>query len=80
MRSKLIEKIFRDTAYVRMGGSAEEKRTAEYIKGVCAEFGGEAKNAYTYQMTRANGNQHPNLEEHAQYTEDLLTLMGYADW
>ena len=42
MRSKLIEKIFRDTAYVRMGGSAEEKRTAEYIKGVCAEFGGEA--------------------------------------
>ena len=42
MRSKLIEKIFRDTAYVRMGGSAEEKRVAEYIKSVCADFGGEA--------------------------------------
>lgn len=42
MRSKLIEKIFRDTAYVRMGGSAEEKQIAEYIKGVCADFGGEA--------------------------------------
>ena len=42
MRSKQIEKIFRDTAYVRMGGSAEEKRAAEYIKSVCAEFGGEA--------------------------------------
>ena len=42
MRSKLIEKIFRDTAYVRMGGTAEEKAVAEYIKGVCASFGCEA--------------------------------------
>ncbi len=42
MRSKQIEKIFRDTAYVRMGGSAEERRAAEYIKDVCAAFGGEA--------------------------------------
>ena len=42
MRSKLIEKIFRDTAYVRMGGSAEERRIAEYIKSVCADFGKEA--------------------------------------
>ncbi len=42
MRSKIIEKIFRDTAYVRMGGSAEEKAVAEYIKGVCADFGCEA--------------------------------------
>ena len=31
MRSKLIEKIFRDTAYVRMGGSAEELKTAQYL-------------------------------------------------
>ena len=42
MRSKLIEKIFRDTAYVRMGGSSEEKQIAEYLKKVCADFGGEA--------------------------------------
>lgn len=42
MRSKMIEKIFRDTAYVRMGGSAEEKKAAEYLKSVCASFGGEA--------------------------------------
>lgn len=42
MRSKQIEKIFRDTAYVRMGGTAEEKRVAEYIKEVCSGFGGEA--------------------------------------
>ena len=42
MRSKLIEKIFRDTAYVRMGGSTEEKRAAEYIAEVCAGFGGKA--------------------------------------
>ncbi len=42
-----------------------------------AEFGGAAKNAYTYEMTRANGNQHPNLAEHEQYTEDLLKKMGF---
>ena len=42
MKSKMIEKIFRDTAYVRMGGSAEERRAADYIKEVCAEFGCEA--------------------------------------
>lgn len=42
MRSKLIEKIFRETAYVRMGGSAEERRIAEYIKSVCSDLGGEA--------------------------------------
>ena len=42
MRSKLIEKIFRDTAYVRMGGSAEERQIAEYLKGICADFGAEA--------------------------------------
>ena len=42
MRNKQIEKIFRDTAYIRMGGSAEEKRAAEYIKSVCQGFGGEA--------------------------------------
>lgn len=42
MRSKKIEKIFRDTAYVRIGGSAEEKKIAEYIKSVCAGFGGAA--------------------------------------
>ena len=42
MRSKQIEKIFRETAYVRMGGRDEEKQTAEYIKEVCRGFGGEA--------------------------------------
>ena len=42
MRSKTIERIFRETAYVRMGGRAEERRAAEYIKGICAEFGCEA--------------------------------------
>ena len=42
MRSKMIEKIFRDTAYVRMGGCPEERKAAEYIKDVCSGFGGEA--------------------------------------
>ncbi|MBQ7098162.1 MAG: M28 family peptidase [Oscillospiraceae bacterium] len=38
-----INKIFADTAYIRMGGSAEELKCAEYLAGLCAEFGGEAE-------------------------------------
>lgn len=43
MKAELIEKIFAETAYVRMGGSAEELRTAEYLKSICAELGLEAR-------------------------------------
>ena len=38
-----INQIFADTAYIRMGGSAEELKCAEYLAGVCAEFGGKAE-------------------------------------
>lgn len=39
MRAEQIERIFSDTAYVRMGGSAEELRTAKYLQSVCSELG-----------------------------------------
>ena len=42
MDAKSIMQIFADTAYVRMGGSAEELRCAEYLKEKCAELGLEA--------------------------------------
>ncbi len=42
MDIKKINQIFADTAYVRMGGTAEELKAAEYIKAQCAEFGLEA--------------------------------------
>ena len=42
MNANQIMQIFEDTAYVRMGGSAEELRAAEYLKAKCAEFGCEA--------------------------------------
>lgn len=42
MNTTEMNKIFEDTAYIRMGGSAEELKCAEYIKDVCAGFGGEA--------------------------------------
>ena len=38
-----INQIFADTAYIRMGGSAEELKCAEYLTGLCAEFGGKAE-------------------------------------
>lgn len=42
MDAKKIMKIFEDTAYVRMGGTAEELKCAEYLKQCCAEMGLEA--------------------------------------
>ena len=38
-----IMKIFEETAYVRMGGSEEERRIAEYLVNKCVEFGCKAK-------------------------------------
>ena len=42
MDPKKIMQIFADTAYVRMGGSEEELRAAEYLKQCCADMGLEA--------------------------------------
>ena len=39
MNANEIMKILEETAYVRMGGSAEELRCAEYLQGKCAEMG-----------------------------------------
>jgi len=39
MDANKIMQIFADTAYVRMGGSDEELRSAEYIRELCAEMG-----------------------------------------
>ena len=39
MDLKTIEQYFLDTAYVRMGGSAEELRCAEYLRDKCADMG-----------------------------------------
>lgn len=43
MNKKTIMKIFRDTAYIRTGGSDEELSCAEYIKSLIAGFGLEAQ-------------------------------------
>ena len=43
MDAKGIMKIFEDTAYVRVGGSEAELRTAEYIRGRVEQIGLEAQ-------------------------------------
>ncbi len=43
MNNKAMKQIFKDTAYIRMGGSAEELRCAVYLQGKCKELGLEAK-------------------------------------
>lgn len=42
MNEQQINKILSDTAYVRMGGSEEELKCANYLKEKCAELGGQA--------------------------------------
>ena len=42
MDAKTIMEVFRQTAYVRMGGSEEELKCARYIQKCCAEMGLEA--------------------------------------
>ncbi|MBE6925994.1 MAG: M28 family peptidase [Ruminococcaceae bacterium] len=39
MNAKEIMKIFEDTAYVRMGGSAEEEKTAQYLADMIRNMG-----------------------------------------
>ncbi len=39
---KDMMQYFKDTAYVRLGGSPEELKAAEYLVSCCKEFGGEA--------------------------------------
>ncbi len=43
MDIKLIDKLFEDTAYVRMGGSPEELRCAEYLRDQVAGLGHKAE-------------------------------------
>ena len=48
-----INQIFEDTAYIRTGGSAEELKCAEYLAGLCAEFGGKAElQSFPVEMAR----------------------------
>lgn len=42
MKNEMIDRIFLDTAYVRTGGSPEEKKCAQYIMSVCEEMGAKA--------------------------------------
>ncbi len=43
MDAKDIMKIFEETAYVRMGGSMEELKAAQYLQNKCAELGLKAE-------------------------------------
>ena len=43
MKATDIMKIFEDTAYVRMGGSPEELKAAQYLQEKCAQLGLDAK-------------------------------------
>ena len=51
MNKKKMMEIFRQTAYVRTGGSAEELRCAEYLRQQCVQLGLEATlEAFPVQM------------------------------
>ncbi len=42
MNAAEIMKIFEDTAYIRMGGTAQELKAAEYLKDCCQKLGVQA--------------------------------------
>ena len=72
MNKKKLANIFRQTAYVRMGGTAEELRCAEFLKEQCAELGLEARiEGFPVQMS--------NIRE-ATLTVDgkQITCKGYS--
>ena len=68
-----IMQIFDDTAYIRMGGSAEELKTAEYLKDQCAALGLEARlEAFAVQMA--------DIEEAALVINgQSITCKGYRN-
>ena len=39
MNKRELMRIFKDNAYVRMGGTGEELKCAEYIAGLCSKYG-----------------------------------------
>ena len=66
MDAKQIMKIFEDTAYVRMGGSPEELKAAEYLQAKCAELGVPAE-IVSFDVDMAN------LQE-AQFLADGVSI------
>lgn len=65
MNAEKIMSIFEQTAYVRMGGSAEEKRCAEYIQGQVAAMG-------------LSASLEPFEVEMAEIQEAVLTIDGQS--
>lgn len=54
MTEKKINKIFRDTAFIRTGGSDEERRAARYIADFCEEATGKAAKFEEFEVQMAN--------------------------
>ncbi len=50
MNANQIMKIFEDTAYVRMGGTEEELKTAQYLAGLIGELGPQRSCCSPYRM------------------------------
>ena len=71
MDAKQIMKIFEDTAYVRMGGTMEEYKTAEYLKQCCEAMGLEATiEGFEVQMA--------TMQEAALFVDgEAVTCKGY---
>ena len=73
MDANQIMKIFEETAYVRMGGSTEELKTAQYLQGKCAELGLEAE-IVPFEVDMAT------MHEAAFYADGVeVTCKGYLN-
>ena len=73
MNANQIMKIFEETAYVRMGGSTEELKAAQYLQGKCAELGLEAE-IVPFEVDMAT------MHEAAFYADGVeVTCKGYLN-
>ena len=73
MDANQIMKIFEETAYVRMGGSTEELKAAQYLQGKCAELGLEAE-IVPFEVDMAT------MHEAAFYADGVeVTCKGYLN-
>ena len=71
MDAKQIMKIFEDTAYVRMGGTVEELKAAQYLQGKCAELG------YTAEIVPFDVNMATIQEAKLLIDGEEVTCKGY---
>ena len=79
MDIKYINQIFDETAYVRMGGSQEELKCAEYLKEQCAKLGLDAY-LESFEVETNNQGGYKSINDVLFEINDVSALIKPAFW